>query len=222
MPAITTNTTLNVDPENPSQLPIGVDPAVLWTISDALVDPTVSTTSSNPNRPNLNQIVRHRNGDVVDAVTYGLVCSSAYNVVKTMLWPLNSMQPDCQGTTGKNSPGMKSFYKTYFPQQWEGALQWLEKMQPLLTLCIGHYKAEAALQNILDTLRLQGRHGKDGIVDDEVPESPGKRPCRSPSTSRSPKRNRTGSSASREATVDLTQCTYSSSHYYSLINTFQP
>ncbi len=179
-------------------------------MADAQADPSVGTTMSNPNRLNLHQITRYSNGNVVDPLTYSAVRKSAYNIARSILWPLNSkVQPELAHKTGKNGPGTKSFYRSYFWDKWMEAITRLEEMQPLLALCEGHYKADAFLQSVLDGLRLQTKNDShnidDGIADDMDDDNEtsqvqqGKRPG-SPSVSRSPKRNRVSSTP---AAVDL-------------------
>lgn len=195
--------------------PEGISKDVLWTLADALAEPTVGATISNPNRLNLNQIIRYHNGDVIDPTTYASVRSSAYNIAKLILWPLNSkVQPEQVRKSGKKSPGTKSFYRAYFYQKWMEAIVRLEEMQPLLGLCDGHYKAEAALQSTLDGLRVQFKIRNVGdTADDDDDNSDnshiqqGKRPGSPSTVSRSPKCNRV-SSVDPQATFSLNSRTY--------------
>ncbi|KAM6501552.1 hypothetical protein JOM56_001529 [Amanita muscaria] len=129
--------------ERPEQFPV----AILWTFADAKKDAAVGITLTNPNRPNLKQIIRTPGGSVVDDSIYLTLRSSAHNVAATLLSPLDTKRPELKGTMGRKLPGTKSFYKSYFKDQWMAALEHLEELQPLLALCAEHWKAEAVLQN---------------------------------------------------------------------------
>ncbi|KAM6490803.1 hypothetical protein JOM56_013766 [Amanita muscaria] len=195
---------------NSSQRPEEYPVSILWTFADAKKDRTVGTTLTNPNRPSLGQIVRHPDGSVIDESTYAMVHSSARNVAMTLLLPLVNKWQELKGKTGKNSPGTKSFFRTFFHNEWIDAILQLEELQPLLTYCAGHWKAEAVLQNMLDSLRTkEGNDHVDDIDDaddmynadvEQGGQNQSKRPYMPSmdSTHRSPKRNKT------TAAVDLT------------------
>ncbi|KAM6488987.1 hypothetical protein JOM56_014836 [Amanita muscaria] len=156
--------------ERPEQFPV----AILWTFADAKKDAAVGITLTNPNRPNLKQIIRTPGGSVADDSIYLTLRSSAHN--------------------------------SYFKDQWMAALEHLEELQPLLALCAEHWKAEAVLQSVLTSLH--PKKGNNSPLVDDLNESSeeeagngqleAKRPCLSPSVSRSPKRSR-GMSVTRPA-----------------------
>ncbi|KAM6492807.1 hypothetical protein JOM56_010941 [Amanita muscaria] len=194
--------------ERPEQFPA----AILWTFADAKKDSAVGITLTNPNRPNLKQIIRTADGSVADDAIYSTVRSSAHNVAATLLAPLDSKRPELKGAIGRKSPGTKSFYKNYFKDQWMAALEHLEGLQPLLGLCAEHWKAEAVLQSVLTSLH--PKKGNNSLPVDEPNGSSeeeeagngqleGKRSCVLPSVSRSPKRNRR-MSVTRPAAADST------------------
>ncbi|KAM6489707.1 hypothetical protein JOM56_014730 [Amanita muscaria] len=193
--------------ERPEQFPA----AILWTFADAKKDLAVGITLTNPNRPNLKQIIRTTDGSVVDDSIYSTVRSSAHNVAATLLAPLDSKRPELKGAIGRKSPGTKSFYKNYFKDQWMAALEHLEGLQPLLGLCAEHWKAEAVLQSVLTSLH--PKKGNNSLPVDEPNGSSeeeagngqleGKRSCVSPSVSRSPKHNQR-MSVTRPAAADST------------------
>ncbi|KAM6497536.1 hypothetical protein JOM56_005639 [Amanita muscaria] len=124
--------------ERPEQFPA----AILWTFADAKKDSAVGITLTNPNRPNLKQIIRTADGSVAD--------DSIYSTVRAI---------------GRKSPGTKSFYKNYFKDQWMAALEHLEGLQPLLGLCAEHWKAEAVLQSVLTSLH--PKKGNNSLPVDE-------------------------------------------------------
>ncbi|KAM6493574.1 hypothetical protein JOM56_011708 [Amanita muscaria] len=193
--------------EHPEQFPV----AILWTFADAKKDAAVGITLTNPNRPNLKQIIRTPGGSVADDSIYLTLRSSAHNVAATLLSPLDTKRPELKGTMGRKSPGTKSFYKSYFKDQWMAALEHLEELQPLLALCAEHWKAEAVLQSVLTSLH--PKKGNNSPLVDDLNESSeeeagngqleAKRPCLSPSVSRSPKRSR-GMSVTRPAAGSTT------------------
>jgi len=51
----------------------------------------------------------------------------------------------------------KVYYKTFFPREWTCIIQWLEEEQPLLRLCVSHWKVEHVMNNCL----MNGRHNKN-------------------------------------------------------------
>ncbi|KAM6497738.1 hypothetical protein JOM56_005686 [Amanita muscaria] len=128
----------------------------------------------------------------------------------TLLLPLVNKWQELKGKTGKNSPGTKSFFRTFFHNEWIDAILQLEELQPLLTYCAGHWKAEAVLQNMLDSLCTKEGNDRVDDIDDaddmynadveQGGQNQSKRPYMPSmdSTHRSPKRNKT------TAAVDLT------------------
>ncbi|KIL64668.1 hypothetical protein M378DRAFT_11249 [Amanita muscaria Koide BX008] len=213
---------------NSSQRPEEYPVSILWTFADAKKDRTVGTTLTNPNRLSLGQIIRHPDGSVIDESTYAMVRSSARNVAMTLLLPLVNKRQELKGKTGKNSPGTKSFFRTFFHNEWIDAILQLEELQPLLTYCAGHWKAEAVLQNMLDSLRTKEGNDRVDDIDDaddmynadveQGGQNQSKRPYMPSmdSTHRSPKCNKT------MAAVDLTSSKPNSRRVKTFMPTLAP
>ncbi|KAH9939508.1 hypothetical protein B0H21DRAFT_812705 [Amylocystis lapponica] len=104
----------------PKEYPI----EVLWNFEDCKYDEDACPSDSNPSRPSMVTAIRHRDGTMITQAEWKNIKATAHHCKQTYFW-------------------------TYFFDEWLGVLQEMERQQPLLALCSGHWKAEHVLGLVL-------------------------------------------------------------------------
>ena len=107
---------------------------------------------ANEARVALQKIIRHPNGTMVTHSAVKAITSRARPVVDRLLaYVPSSIQRKDIG---------KSYFRTTYPAEWDGACQELETAQPLLKLCSGHWKAEFVLAQVIQSIKRGKLKGK--------------------------------------------------------------
>ena len=127
-------------PARPHNLP----PEILWTWDNCKNNTFVGMTASNMSCPPMRCAICHENGDVITDAEWKAICQSATLVAHTHLFPLSHVSQ-----TGAKQTRKKMYFKRYFSLEWAAALQELESLAPLLSLCFGEYKADHTLGSVL-------------------------------------------------------------------------
>ena len=107
-------------------------------------------TQSNQSRPSIHQLCRKADGTVVDDIAYSNIHASGRHVIAYMLLPCAAKYQD--PNPEKPEQRSKTFFKAHFQDAWLESLLQLEALQPILSLCAEHYKAEYVLQSVLTHL----------------------------------------------------------------------
>jgi hypothetical protein len=125
--------------------PLQYPPAVLWTFEDCKKDPSIDFTAANEARVSLQKIIRHPNGTMVTHSAVKAITSRARPIVDKILArvPSHIQRKDIG----------KTYFRTTYPAEWDGACQELESAQPLLKLCSGHWKAEFVLAQVIQSIK---------------------------------------------------------------------
>ena len=99
-------------------------------------------TASDMSCPPMQRGVRYENGDMVTNTEWKAIRQSAVLIARSHLYPLvlNSQTKQTR---------KKMHFKRYFETEWAVALQELESLAPLLSLCAGEYKANHTLGGVL-------------------------------------------------------------------------
>ena len=125
--------------------PLQYPPAILWTFEDCKKDPSIDFTVANEARVALQKIIRHPNGTMVTHSAVKAITSRARPIVDKILARIPShIQRKDIG---------KSYFRTTYPAEWDGACHELETAQPLLKLCSGHWKAEFVLAQVIQSIK---------------------------------------------------------------------
>jgi hypothetical protein len=124
----------------PSEYPV----EVLWSLDDCRADPDVPISPANASRPPMERSIRHADGTMIVASEWAAIKATA-RMVKMDLLDL----PPSRDRHAKNRTKSKIYFRTYFRKEWDAAVARMESLQPLLTLCASHWKAEHVLGNTL-------------------------------------------------------------------------
>lgn len=150
-------TTIHQPAKRPSQFP----ESILWLFEHACADPHVQAASSNKSRPSMRMAIRNTDGSRIEPGEWTAIMRSS-RLVKADLLSL----PTPRHLQGKDSPRTGIYFRRHFPSEWQAALDKLEQLQPLLSLCASHWKAEKVLTRVLQKAH-ESRGGKDSDADDE-------------------------------------------------------
>lgn len=97
-------------------------------------------------RPPMDRAIRHPDGSMISKGEWSLIVATAHLILNDDLLHLKR-----RGAPSKhNKAPMKgrTYFKSYFPREWQSAVQKLEQLQPLMALCASHWKAESLLGNL--------------------------------------------------------------------------
>ena len=117
---------------------------VLWTMADCLLDPDADVSPANRSCPPMQRCIRHPDGCMISDSEWKSIREAACIVSHT--W-IESIDTSTRLMPGKRRK--KKFYKLHFPSEWDTALQELERMAPLLSLCAVSWKADQVLGSVL-------------------------------------------------------------------------
>ncbi len=118
--------------------------SVLWTAEDCKNDPDARVTAANMSRFPMRRAIRHEDGTMITESQWKSIRQSAMLVARTHLESLTSTAP-----LSADQPRKKKYYKRFFPKEWDRALRELEGLAPLLSLCVGDWKADQTLGTVL-------------------------------------------------------------------------
>ncbi len=122
---------------------------VLWSLEDCRNDPDVGMSFTNQSRPSMEKAVQCLDGCMISATEWATIKRSACTTsVDLMQLPPAKTQHCTQS---------KTYFKTNFPNEWQAALEHMERDQLLLALCSFHWKADHVLAN---TLQAKTKHSK--------------------------------------------------------------
>jgi len=107
----------------------------------------------------MEQAIRHLDGTLITSGEWSAIRATARKI-KTDLLAL----PAPRDRRAKDRPKTKTYYRSFFPKEWDAALEKMEQLQPLLALCAAHWKADHVLGN---TLLVRSSAGADDKDDDE-------------------------------------------------------
>jgi len=132
--------------------------SILWNFADLGADPDINIDENNSNRPPMQSVIRHENGDLIDTGLYTAIRVSGCSLIEDELFPL---LPKNRAT--QNRPRTKKLFKDTCREAWNKVVRQYEEEQPLLTLCSGHWKAEYMLGSILASIQqLETRNKNKG------------------------------------------------------------
>ena len=117
---------------------------VLWTMADCLLDPDADVSPANQSCPPMWCCICHPDGHMISDSEWKSICKAACIVSRTQI---ESIDTSTRLTPGKRCK--KKFYKLHFPSERDTALQELERMAPLLSLCAMSWKADQVLRSVL-------------------------------------------------------------------------
>jgi hypothetical protein len=121
--------------------------------------------------------IRHADGTAISRGEWTSIKASARLILLDLL-RLPPPQDPCNRSIKKDLPKTKTYFRNFFPIEWQKALVDLETLQPLIALCAPHWKAEHVLGNMLQN-RLRKRkanddgNSNDGEFDDDANDGGG-------------------------------------------------
>lgn len=139
-----TTPTISTPIHQPAVRPAEYPVQILWAFEDCKDDPDVGLTPSNPSRPPMERSIRHADGSLISPAEYSSIRASARLVISDLL-----AIPRPKNRSARTKPRTKSYFRAYFPREWQRAVEKLERHQPLLALCTAHWKAEHVIGNAL-------------------------------------------------------------------------
>jgi len=185
---------------------------VLWNAEDCKYDPDVKLSYSNPSRPSMEKAVRHADGTLISPGEWSAIRATA-RLVRLDL--INLPPPRyLKDRRGKNQLShTKTFFRTYFPKEWQNALGKMENQQPLLALCSAHWKADHVLGNALltgakashEANDSEEEHGDVEIALDTRLAGGSKRP-KSPQSPHKRKKTKSGNEGGEGIKIDGSHC----------------
>jgi len=156
----------------PAEYPIDI----LWTFDDAKADKTVVASPTNPSRPTMRNAIRSTDGRNISTQEWNSIKASARLVIDELFG-----LPDRGEASSRKT---KKYFRTHHSRAWQLALEKLERLQPLLSLCADHWKAEKLIQSKLHKSRgtaidfsddADGTSDSDGPMEPSEPTMPRKR-----------------------------------------------
>ncbi|KAF8879369.1 hypothetical protein BD779DRAFT_1447003 [Infundibulicybe gibba] len=135
-------------PPPPPSLQPGLQPAIrpaaypesiLWTIEDCRNDPMGVVSEGNLSRPKMDKCIRDQKGVPVTLAQWRAIRMTTRLII-SQVFPLSSFEGDNR---------KKSYLKTYHGDDWISAIFTLERKEPLVALCAGHWKADQVLGVVL-------------------------------------------------------------------------
>ncbi|KAH9164767.1 hypothetical protein EDB89DRAFT_1911915 [Lactarius sanguifluus] len=160
----------------PMDRPARYPETVLWTLTHCKKDPDVNSSAGNKSRPPMQCAICHEDGSLISEEDWKAMHQSAVLISRTHIETLDitpyhkylSEQVE-KGTTKKLGKSIskkpmestaqqlklkKTFYRRFFFKEWFAALQELESVAPLMSLCTGYWKADMTLGSVLPDTRL--------------------------------------------------------------------
>ncbi|KAF8266666.1 hypothetical protein EI94DRAFT_1802865 [Lactarius quietus] len=137
---------------HPSVRPSHYPPTVLWLFDDCKTDPSVHLSAGNKSRPPMQDIIQHKDGQVITVDKWKLIRQSAVVIAHAHLDVLSTSHLP---PSAASLPRKIVFYRCHFLKEWLQAVRALEVLAPLLSLCGGTWKAEKALASVLQDKPLQ-------------------------------------------------------------------
>jgi hypothetical protein len=128
--------------KRPAIRPAEYSASILWTFDDAKADKTVVASTSNPSRPNMRNAIRNADGSPVSPGEWKCILASARIIINDLLMlPVHGEHANARKT--------KEFFRHHHPRAWQAALEKLDRLQPLVSLCALHWKSEHILMSLL-------------------------------------------------------------------------
>jgi hypothetical protein len=157
-------------------------------MEDCREDPDIGVTDSNSSRPSTRRATRHPNGTMITRGEWAAIKASS-RMIASELRNLNLKSTGSQQILNQKTQG---YFSSYFEDEWMAALLKLEKLQPLLALCLSHWKAACVLGNTLLSKANSKLSKVDYDTSDSETDQPSKKRPHSPNSSEKTKRSRTG------------------------------
>jgi len=177
---------------------------VLWYLDDCKRDPDIKTSASNKSRPPLEPSIRHADGTMISFGEWSAIKATARLVRNDLL----SLPPP-KDHRAKDRRKTKTFFRTYFPREWQDALEKMETLQPLLALCAAHWKADHVLGNaLLTSVSNEDSDGEDNNREDKKIDSSSQvagGSTKRPITPASPRKSKKAKGKAREETSGMLQ-----------------
>jgi len=112
-------------------------------------------SASTMSRPRMNRAIRHPEGLMISKGEWVAILATA-DLVKIDLLTL----PRPLHRSAKDRKKTRTYFRSYFPEEWQAAVDKMERLQPILALCAAHWKAEHVLGDVL--LRANNNKTEEG------------------------------------------------------------
>ncbi|KAI0938388.1 hypothetical protein AcV5_000080 [Taiwanofungus camphoratus] len=146
--------------DSPLTRPASYPVKILWTLQDCKNDEDVAITKANPSRPLMQHTIHNKDGTMITEEDYRAILATA-RLCRAEL--LQLPPPPGHAYRDHSLARTKNYFKSYHPKEWAAALQKMEEQQPLLSLCVYHWKADHVLGGLF---RSSSRRGMDSSEDD--------------------------------------------------------
>ncbi|KAF7986438.1 hypothetical protein HWV62_31193 [Athelia sp. TMB] len=122
----------------PSEFPF----EVLWCLEDCRHDPDAKISVGNASRPSMQTVIRNPDGTMISEGVWNAIKLSSRQIAQSLLSIKLKGNEETRAKT-------KQFFKSFYSAQWTEAVEQLERLQPLLQLCAGNWKADHVLGSTL-------------------------------------------------------------------------
>jgi hypothetical protein len=109
----------------------------------------------------MEQAIRHADGTLITTSEYAAIKATG-RMIKMELLSL----PPSRDRRAKDRQKTKTYFRTYYPKEWDAALMKMETQQPLLALCAARWKADHVLGNTL-LVKASADSDNDEALDNE-------------------------------------------------------
>ncbi|KAM6491607.1 hypothetical protein JOM56_012999 [Amanita muscaria] len=149
--------------------------SILWTWGECQMDPhAIPSKGKNPSRPAMDRAIQNEDSTEIEKAEWKNILETARLVVNRVLLPL-PIPPSLPPTTTRT----RSLYRDHYLQKWEDAIDELEQLHPLLTLCANHWKADHTLRCVFNNMssaesaRKRKKAPGSEVQSDLIDEAPG-------------------------------------------------
>ncbi|KAH9163869.1 hypothetical protein EDB89DRAFT_2078435 [Lactarius sanguifluus] len=160
----------------PMDRPARYPEMVLWTLAHCKTDPDINSSAGNKSQPSMQRAIRHEDGSLISEEDWKAMHQLAVLISRTHIETLNitpyhkylseqvkkgaakksgkSISKKPMESTTQQLKLKKMFYRHFFFKEWFVALQELESVAPLMSLCAEYWKADMMLGSVLPDTRL--------------------------------------------------------------------
>ncbi|KAH9063696.1 hypothetical protein EDB83DRAFT_2601210 [Lactarius deliciosus] len=160
----------------PMDCPACYPQTVLWTLAHCKMDPDVNSSAGNKSQPSMQHAICHKDSSLISKEDWKAMHQSAILISHTHIETLDitpyhkylleqvkkgtakklgkSTSKKPMESTAQQLKLKKTFYRCFFFKEWFMALQELESVAPLMSLCTGYWKADMTLGSVLPDTQL--------------------------------------------------------------------